>query len=220
MHLIAHGNIRNNDAMRIFGGRVSRFICLSSILFIFFRSQIRSRIQRVRTRIMPGVADGRDRTRERHPRAASACAREEIRDHWEDREGGETGARHSLLARQHSDLSIDFHDRSRTVRERTNPTNEQTWNERRERNAAPKDLRGAPRISNRACARNLRASGLSQRNLVARGVSTDMRKCRPAAGAFDVSYRRHRIFQTLLKIYSSYVIFAKLGHTVLIDNVT
>ncbi|TGZ53332.1 Uncharacterized protein DBV15_08534 [Temnothorax longispinosus] len=97
---------------------------------------------------MSGVPDGRDWTRERHPRAASACAREEIRDHWEDREGGETGARHSLLARQHSDLSIDFHDRSRTVRERTNPTNERTWNERRERNAAPKDLRGAPRISN------------------------------------------------------------------------
>lgn len=50
--------------------------------------------------------------------------REEIRDHWEDREGGETDARHSLLARQHSDLSIDFHDRSRTGEsERTQRTN-------------------------------------------------------------------------------------------------
>lgn len=55
--------------------------------------------------------------------SGSACAREEIRDHWEDREGGETGARHSLLAR-HSDLSIDFHDRSRAGEsERTQRTN-------------------------------------------------------------------------------------------------
>lgn len=126
---------------------------LFTLLFFFSVSsdrRVRSRIRRVRSRITLGVPDGRDWTRERHPRAASACAREEIRDHWEDREGGETGARHSLLARQHSDLSIDFHDRSRTVRERTNPTNERTWNERRERYAAPKDLRGAPRISNRA----------------------------------------------------------------------
>lgn len=127
---------------------------------------------------MLGVPDGRDWTRERHPRAASACAREEIRDHWEDREGGETGARHSLLARQHSDLSIDFHDRSRAVRERTNPTNERTWNERRERNAAPKDLSGAPRISNLGCARNLRASGLSQRKHVAKRGGVGTRKCR------------------------------------------
>ena len=89
---------------------------------------------------MPGVIpDGRDWTRERHPRAASACACEEIRDHSEDREGGETGARHSLLARLHSDLSIDFHDRSRTVRERTSPTNERTW--KGERGTQP------PRIS-------------------------------------------------------------------------
>lgn len=58
--------------------------------------------------------------------AGNVCAREEIRDHWEDRrEGGEIGARHSLLARQHSDLSIDFHDRSRTDEsERTQRTNE------------------------------------------------------------------------------------------------
>jgi hypothetical protein len=78
--------------------------------------------------VMPGVADERERNRARHPRAGSSslCSREEIRDHWEDREGGETGGRHSLLARQHSDLSIDFHDRSRTGGaggERTNPTN-------------------------------------------------------------------------------------------------
>ncbi|EZA57970.1 hypothetical protein X777_01985, partial [Ooceraea biroi] len=38
---------------------------------------------------------------------------------------------------------------SACARARANEPNERTWNERRERNAAPKDLRGAPRISNR-----------------------------------------------------------------------
>jgi len=74
------------------------------------------------------LANNTVRTRRARPdsgasSSGSACAREEIRDHWEDREGGETGARHSLLAR-HSDLSIDFHDRSRTGEsERTQRTN-------------------------------------------------------------------------------------------------
>lgn len=160
--------------MRIHSVDESQLIAsLIDFFYLFFRSDrwIRSRIQRARSRITLGVPDGRDWTRERHPRAASACAREEIRDHWEDREGGETGARHSLLARQHSDLSIDFHDRSRTVRERTNPTNERTWNERRERNAAPKDLRGAPRISNRAARAIYVPQGCLKETPVARGVS-------------------------------------------------
>jgi len=76
--------------------------------------------------VMPGVGDERERNRARHPRAGCAplCARaRKFGITGEDREGGETGGRHSLLARQHSDLSIDFHDRSRTGGERTNPTN-------------------------------------------------------------------------------------------------
>lgn len=133
---------------------------------------------------MPGVPDGRDRTWERHPRAASACAREEIRDHWEDREGGETGARHSLLARQHSDLSIDFHDRSRTGEsERTQRTNGRGT--KGERGTQP------PRIS---ATRHEFQTGLRAQFTCLRAVSKKARRERgvgrhakmsAAAGTFD-----------------------------------
>lgn len=108
-------------------------------------------------------------------RAGSACAREEIRDHWEDREGGETDARHSLLARQHSDLSIDFHDRSRTGEsERTQRTNGRGT--KGERGTQP------PRIS---AARHEFQTGLRAQFTCLRAVSKKGRVREVSSGGHD-----------------------------------
>lgn len=122
---------------------------LPFVFLSFLDSRIsRSGIQRARSRVISGVANGRDRTRERHSRAGSACARA--------RKFGITG-RTGRAARQAADTPFS-RDNTPTLaststtgaeRARANEPNERTWNERRERNTAPKDLGGAPRISNR-----------------------------------------------------------------------